>query len=67
MEIKRGEEKYIEVGRSLYQSVDTARAEADRLEERLFLSCVVTRMSRNSFKIFCRGRDFSEIEDVWGL
>ena len=64
MEVKWGDKKYIEVGRSTYQSFDSARAEADLLEERLDLSCVVERMSKNSFKIFCRGVGYHEIEEV---
>ena len=64
MEVKWGDKRYIEVGRSTYQSFDPARAEADSLEERLDLSCVVESMSRNSFKIFCRGAGYHEIKEV---
>jgi hypothetical protein len=61
MEVKRGDKKYIEVGRSTYQSFDSARAEADLIEERLDLSCVVESMPRNSYKIFCRGAGYHEL------
>lgn len=64
MEVKWGDKKYIEVGRSTYQSSDSARAEADLLEQRLDLSCIVESMSRNSFKIFCRGAAYHEIKEV---
>ena len=64
MEVKWGDKKYIEVGRSPFQSLDSARAEADSLEAGLDLSCIVKRMSRNSFKIFCRGAGYHEIKGV---
>lgn len=58
MEVKWGDKRYIEVGRCSYQSFDSARAEADLLEGGLDLSCVVEGMSKNSFKIFCRGAGY---------
>lgn len=64
MEVKWGNKMHIEVGRSTYQSFGSARAEADLLEERLDLSCVVESMSKNSFKIFCRGAGYHEIKEV---
>ena len=58
MDIQWGDKMYIGVGRSTYQSFDSARVEADLLEGRLDLSCVVECMSKNSFKIFCRGAGY---------
>jgi hypothetical protein len=64
MEVKWGDKMYIEVGRCPFPSFAPARAEADLLEERLDLSCVVERMPKNSFKIFCRGAGYHEIKEV---
>jgi hypothetical protein len=63
MDVQWGDKMYIEVGRSTYKSFAPARAEADLLEGRLDLSCVVERMSKNSFKIFCRGAGYHEIKE----
>lgn len=61
MEVKWGGLKFIEVGRSTYQSFDTARTEADSLEAGLDLSCVVEKMGKG-FKIFCRGAGYHETQ-----